>query len=97
MEGCNQEVHDDFYCIYTGLLSQESFQDNDFCYKTYKQRSGSITLKETCKIICNGTTGLCTWQVGSKIFSLILKSDFPNYILCDILRLLFCINTLSVA
>ncbi|KAK8388817.1 hypothetical protein O3P69_020648 [Scylla paramamosain] len=64
IEDCNQEVLDDLYSMYTGLLSQGNFQTSDFCYKTYKQKSGSITLKETCKLICDGTTGMCTWEAS---------------------------------
>lgn len=63
IEGCNQEVYEDMYCTYTGMLSKESNQDSDFCYKTYKQKSGIITLKETSKLVCDGTTGLRTWEV----------------------------------
>ena len=70
VEGCNQEVHDDLYCTYTEMLSQEALENSDFCYKTYKQKSESITLKETCKLICDGTTGMCTWEVGCKIIFL---------------------------
>lgn len=64
IESCNQEVYEDLYCTYTGMLSKETQQDCDFCYKTYKQKSGIITLKETCNIVCDGTTGMRTWEAS---------------------------------
>ncbi|KAK4302213.1 hypothetical protein Pmani_025710 [Petrolisthes manimaculis] len=65
IEECNQEVLEDMYTAYTDLLSQPSVDPGGFCYRTYKMTEGCVvSLKETCNLICNGTTGMCTWKAS---------------------------------
>ncbi|XP_071516172.1 protein-lysine N-methyltransferase EEF2KMT-like isoform X2 [Panulirus ornatus] len=67
IEESNQEVFEDLYTTYTKLLSQNASSPHcdDFCYRTYNfSKAGVITVKETCKLICDGTTGMCTWEAS---------------------------------
>ncbi|KAG7154566.1 lysine N-methyltransferase EEF2KMT-like 2 [Homarus americanus] len=67
IEECSEEVLEDVYFAYTDILSREmspSCGDN-FCYRTYYfSESLIITLKETSNLVCDGTTGMCTWEAS---------------------------------
>lgn len=70
IEECNQEVFEDVYTAYTDLLSQQcpSEDPDGFCYRTYQMGEGCVvSVKATCNLICNGTTGMCTWEVGFSV------------------------------
>ncbi|XP_045593341.2 LOW QUALITY PROTEIN: protein-lysine N-methyltransferase EEF2KMT [Procambarus clarkii] len=66
IEVSNHEVCEELYMTYTKMLSQDtSTQCSKYCFRTYNlEDNGVITLKETCKLICDGTTGLCTWEAS---------------------------------
>lgn len=66
IEESNQEVCEDVYLVYTDLISQCASVSTDLCYRTYKLQSDCVlTMKETRKLISDGTTGLFTWEVSS--------------------------------
>ncbi|XP_042876996.1 protein-lysine N-methyltransferase EEF2KMT-like [Penaeus japonicus] len=65
IEESNQEVCEDVYLVYTDLISQCASVSTDLCYRTYKLQSDCVlTMKETRKLISDGTTGLFTWEAG---------------------------------
>lgn len=65
IEGSNQEVCEDVYLVYTDLISQCASLSTDLCYRTYRLQPDCIlTIKETRKLITDGTTGLYTWEAG---------------------------------
>ncbi|XP_033630615.1 protein-lysine N-methyltransferase EEF2KMT-like isoform X2 [Asterias rubens] len=61
------EIGDDLYEVYTALLSSSKSETNDECYRTYllsNTNDTSVTLKESVKMISEGTTGLNTWPAA---------------------------------
>nr|XP_053639501.1 protein-lysine N-methyltransferase EEF2KMT-like isoform X1 [Cherax quadricarinatus] len=66
LEASNCEVSEELYTAYTKLLSQSSLLHlSDYYYRTYSLGDAdAITLKETSKLIYDGTTGLCTWEAS---------------------------------
>ncbi|XP_047469800.1 protein-lysine N-methyltransferase EEF2KMT-like isoform X1 [Penaeus chinensis] len=65
IEGSNQEVCEEVYLVYTDFITQSVSLSTDLCYRTYRlQPDCVLTIKETRKLISDGTTGLFTWEAG---------------------------------
>ncbi|XP_071796763.1 protein-lysine N-methyltransferase EEF2KMT-like [Asterias amurensis] len=66
-EAKGYEIGDELYEVYTALLSNFKSEANDECYRTYllsNTNDTSVTLKESVKMISEGTTGLNTWPAA---------------------------------
>lgn len=62
------EVLDQVYSSYCALLQDPVNELEEFHYRHFVINDRVITLRESAKIISQGTTGLCSWQVGILIF-----------------------------
>lgn len=58
-----QEVHDDFYSHLCTAMNNNP--DDSYSYRHYliNNESEIISIKETNKMVVNGTTGMRTWEV----------------------------------
>lgn len=72
----NQEVHDEMYSYLCDLMNNNSEQDI-YHYRHYvigNNLNETVIIKETNKMVVNGTTGMRTWQV----IPLLINSDKKN-------------------
>nr|CAD7264743.1 unnamed protein product [Timema shepardi] len=69
LENAGVEVCDDIYSAYCSLLSRRPEEDGTH-YKHYllsNYEADLITLKESCSLVSQGTTGLCSWQAAQAL------------------------------
>nr|CAD7457240.1 unnamed protein product [Timema tahoe] len=69
LENAGVEVCDDLYSAYCSLLSRRPEEDGTH-YKHYllsNYEEDIITLKESCSLVSQGTTGLCSWQAAEAL------------------------------
>nr|CAD7408156.1 unnamed protein product [Timema poppensis] len=69
LENAGVEVCDDLYSAYCSLLSCRPEEDGTH-YKHYllsNYEADLITLKESCSLVSQGTTGLCSWQAAQAL------------------------------
>ncbi|CAG2056060.1 unnamed protein product [Timema podura] len=69
LENAGVDVCDDLYSAYCSLLSRRPEEDGTH-YKHYllsNYEEDIITLKESCSLVSQGTTGLCSWQAAQAL------------------------------
>jgi hypothetical protein len=65
VESHGHQVCEELYELFGSLVSRPQRSQSTDCYKSYLIADKQyITLKESGKMISEGTTGLTTWQVG---------------------------------
>lgn len=63
LESHGQEVLEALYIVYCSLLSGPTIDSNSHYRHFVIDHSVTITIRESSKLISQGTTGLCSWQV----------------------------------
>lgn len=65
-EDRGHSVASELYELYAALVAVPESGEADFCYKSYciNPHNSFVTLKESTKLISQGTTGLTTWQAA---------------------------------
>ncbi|ESP04044.1 hypothetical protein LOTGIDRAFT_156652 [Lottia gigantea] len=81
LEEYQADICDEIYEVYTDLLQQSEEEDDTLCYKTYSlPDGGEVSLQESVNLVCQGTTGLSTWQAAQHLTEFVLenKERFEN-------------------
>lgn len=66
LEGHQFDIHDDIYTFMCSLMKNTEYLNEIYCFHHYILDSDinkAITIKETNKLVVNGTTGMRTWEV----------------------------------
>ncbi|XP_017871492.1 PREDICTED: protein-lysine N-methyltransferase EEF2KMT [Drosophila arizonae] len=74
----HDELHDDIYNSLCGQLAKTSLDaapaPSIYAYKHYMLQSEEhITLRESTSFVCEGTTGLCTWEAALALADYLLE------------------------
>jgi hypothetical protein len=81
LESHQQEILDELYVVYCCLLSAENTVSGTHYRHFVIDHRSTITIKESSKLISQGTTGLCSWQV--------LRNNLKLYIFISLFTAMF--------
>lgn len=70
LEKNGQEICDDLYNAYGRLVAMTVDEADYFKHYSLENSDRVISLRESVNLVCDGTTGLRTWQVRRMIFIL---------------------------